>query len=407
MIGEQGRLQARRLLVLGAGHYQLPVIRCAQALGCHVITADYLPGNPGPALAEDHAIVSTVDMPGILRVARDYGIDGVLTYGSDVSAPTVAYVAETLALPGHPAAACARLQRKDGFRDQQRSLGLPHPAFVAGESPGDLEQAAATAGLRGRLVVKPADSSGSKGLTVLDGPAGLAAAFDTARPFSRCGVVLAEQWLAGDTYELVGDVFIQHGRLAFRQYGHNHFVPEHPVVPVGELLPALVGPSVEREIDRQIQMLVESAGLQNGCLNFDGILSDGVAYLLDVGIRNGGNLLDDLIALSTGFDLTAAAVHAALGVEYPCPELHAPAPLPAVSYILNSHAAGRFDRVTIGAGVAPYVRRVEQFVAPGDRVEPYLSGDRGLGIVLLTCDRIETAIDLLPRLQHEIVVHLR
>ena len=37
---------SQRLMVLGAGLGQLPVIRRAVELGCTVITVDYLPDNP-------------------------------------------------------------------------------------------------------------------------------------------------------------------------------------------------------------------------------------------------------------------------------------------------------------------------------------------------------------------------
>jgi biotin carboxylase len=400
-------LAGRRLLILGAGHYQIPVIRRAKALGCHVITLDYLPRNPGHALADDHAIVSTVDLPGVLQVARERRIDGVLTYGSDVSAPAVAHVAEALGLPGHPAASVARLQRKDLFRALQRSAGLPHPAFVAADTADGLERAAAEAGLPWPLVVKPADSSGSKGQTVVDAVDRLDAAFDLARPFARCGVVLAETFLPGDTLELVGEVFFEAGRLAFRQYGHNYFLEGADArVPVGELVPSLVSDAVERHLDDQLQALADAAGLRTGCLNFDGILSRGVPYLVDIGIRNGGNYLDDLMVLAGSFDFTDAAIYAALGAAYPHWRPHANPLRTVVSYILNARRSGTFDRVEIGDAIRDWVERLELFVAPGDPVEPYLRGDRTLGIALLALPDRQTALDLLPRMPQHIQVHV-
>src|SRR4030095_10199997 len=97
----------------------------------------------------------------------------------------------------------------------------------------------------------------------------------------------------------------------------------------------------------------------------------------------------------------------ALGADYPCERLHVASPRPAVSYILNAGTAhGRFDRVTIAEAVRPYVQRVELFVSPGASVEPYLRGDRTLGIVLLTPPDLQTAVDLLPRMPELITVKL-
>jgi phosphoribosylamine-glycine ligase len=401
----------KRLLVLGAGPYQVPVIRRAQALGCYVITLDYLPGNPGHALADMSAIVSTVDMPAVLDVANAQRIDGVLTYGSDVSAPTVAYVAEALGLPGHGAAVAARLQRKDLFRETQAAIGLPHPAFAAGADAGSLATAVAAAGLRAPFVVKPADSSGSKGQTIVQTADRLAGAFDTARPFSRCGVVIAEAYLPNDTLELVAEVFVKAGRLAFRQYGHNYFLDSAADgtarVPVGEVIPTIVDSSVERQLDVQIQALLETTGLRTGVLNFDIVLSGGVPYLVDIGVRNGGNYLDDLIALSTSFDFTDAAIHAALGIDHPCERMYVDAPRPVVSYILNAHAAGTFDRLEVGDAIRPFVRALHLFVSPGEAVEPFVRGDRALGIALLALPDMAAALALLPELPKHFVVRVR
>jgi biotin carboxylase len=401
-------VRGRRLLVLGAGHYQLPVIRRAQALGIHVTTVDYVPDNPGHAIADAHAIVSTVDQAAVLQLARERAIDGVLTYGSDVSAPTVAHVAEALRLPGHPAAAVADLQRKHRFRALQREAGLPHPPFAAADSAAALRDAVTMAGaaLPMPVVVKPADSSGSKGQTVVAAPAGIEAAFAAARPFSRCGIVLAETVLIGDTLELVGEAYLEEGRLVCRQFGHNYFLDGAVArVPVGELVPSLLAPAVEAAIDAQLQALADAAGLGSGCLNFDGILSNGVPYLVDIGIRNGGNHLDDLIALSTGVDFTDAAIHAALGVPFTPPP--AAAPRPAISYILNARTAGIFDRVETSAAVQPLLRRLDVFVAPGDAVDVYTRGDRTLGIALLEVPDLGTAMALLADLPRHLQVHLR
>lgn len=137
-MGNKRPFAGRRILVLGAGPFQIPVIEQAIELGCQVITADYLPRNPGHRLAAESWNVSTVDKESMLEMARQAHIDGVLTYGSDVSTPTVAFVADALGLPGNPPRTAALLQRKDLIRDLQRTLGLPHPPFVAARSADEL-----------------------------------------------------------------------------------------------------------------------------------------------------------------------------------------------------------------------------------------------------------------------------
>jgi biotin carboxylase len=369
------------LLVLGAGHFQVPVIRRGKELGCQVIAMDYLPDNPGHRMADESLCISTVDVEAVLAAARDLGIDGVLTYGSDVSAPTVTVVAEALGLPGNPATAGRILQRKDLFRAFQSSTGLPHPPFTAARRVADFQRGARH--LRFPLIVKPADSSGSKGQSLVSSSEEVAVAFDLAMPFSRCGVVVAEEVLVEDLPELVGDVWISSGALSFRQYGHNYFNTSEPIrVPVGEIVPGTFSREVTCELDRQLAILISGLGLRCGCLNFDGMVAGGEVYLLDIGLRNGGNFLPELIELSTGFDLTAAAIHSALGVPFSTPA--ALEERPALSYVLGARKAGVLRSIEIADTLRPHLARQTFFTSIGSRVEPFTRGDRALGVLFFT-----------------------
>ncbi len=80
----------KKLLLLGAATFQIPPIKYALDRGYYVITCDNVPENPGHKLAHKSFNTSTTDMEGILSIARQEDIDGIMTFGSDVSAPTAA-----------------------------------------------------------------------------------------------------------------------------------------------------------------------------------------------------------------------------------------------------------------------------------------------------------------------------
>jgi len=380
-----------RLLVLGAGPYQLPVIERAMELGCHVIAADYIATNPGHRVAHASAVASTVDLEAMLAVARKHEIDGVLTYGSDVSAPAVSYIAERLGLPGNSFETAALLQRKDRIRALQRELGLPHPRFVAGSSVEELLDPPLPA------LFKPADSSGSKGQTVVRNRDEVAAAFETARVFSRCGVVVAEELLPDDTTELVFEAYIEDGRLVFGHYGHNWFCDDvHPRVPSGEMVPGDFDDAMIAEIDRQIQTLVTGAGVRTGCMNFDALLSRGEVVIVDIGLRSGGNFVPEVVRLSTGVDLTTAAIHAALGKRFEVPSLHVANARCILAQILHSHVAGRFEALEVSIDlIAEHL-----FVSPGDEVKPFTRGDAAVGVAIFEQPSVGAAYELIKRMPH-------
>lgn len=78
-------LMTKKLMILGAGVSQLDAIRKAVELGFYVITVDYLPDNIGHKFSHQFVNCSTVDKEGILKIARDLSIDGIVTFASDVA----------------------------------------------------------------------------------------------------------------------------------------------------------------------------------------------------------------------------------------------------------------------------------------------------------------------------------
>ena len=373
----------KRLLHLGGAQFQVPAIEAARSLGCVVITADNRPENPGHRLADRYVNVSTVDREQVLAVAREHRVDGVMTFGSDVAAPTVCYVAEAMGLPGNPLAAAEVLQRKDLFRAFQRSAGLPYPEFVvaatAAEAMSGYER------IQGRVIVKPADSSGSKGMSVIHSEGQAAAAFEQARGFSRCGNVVLERFLPADTLELDGDVLVKNGALAFRHYGHNYFPRRFAtLVPCGEIFPGFFDEAVAAQIDEQMQRVISALGIRTGCMNFDGILSSGRVHFLEIGLRNGGNYVPHMIQLSTGYDLTRAAVLSALGAEVVCDRFSVSDAVPVASYILNADVEGRFDGFDLSEEIATRLTGSRLFCDVGAHVLPFTQGDRALGILFFS-----------------------
>ncbi len=391
----------RRLLHLGGAEFQIPAIECAKSLGCFVITADNQPENPGHRLADLYVNVSTVDKEAILAVARQHRIDGIMTYGSDVAAPTVSYVSETLGLPGNPLAAATVLQRKDLFRAFQRELGLPHPEFVSVSTAAEAQ--AAYQLLSGAVVVKAADSSGSKGLSVIHDKQEAATAFQRAGSFSRCGIVVLERFLTPDMFELDGDVLVKNGKLAFRHYGHNYFTKRNKsFAPCGEIFPGFFGADISEQLDEQLQKVITALNICTGCMNFDAIVSAGRVHLLEIGLRNGGNYVPHLIYLSTGYDLTRAAVLSALGADVRCDRLSVPDALPVASYILNSDIEGRFEGFDISPAIEKFVVGSRLFCEIDSHVLPFTRGDRALGIVFLKFPDRET----MSRITEEIEQHI-
>ena len=374
---------AKKILFLGATQFQLPAIKTAQQLGVQVIVTDNVPSNVGHFVGDFSENVSTTDLDSLIEVAKKYNIDGVMTYGSDVSSPGVSYIAEKLTLPGNPYNSAKILQLKHEFRKFQKQVGLPYPNFVIIESDDKFEEI----DLNYPILVKASDSSGSKGQTIVSSSLQVQSAIAYAKEYSRCGVVVCEELLKSDMLELDGDILIQNGKLSFGHYGHNYFLKDSKLkVPIGEIMPGFFGKEVIDQLDDQLQKIITFFNLVTGCMNFDALFVGGKVVILDIGLRNGGNYVPDLIKMSTGVDLTEAAVYCALGIEYPVQQLHVVNSKPVMTYILNATEEGQYVGIRYSKEIVNNIKKSINFVEFETDVKPFTRGDYALGVAFLEFD---------------------
>ena len=106
----------KKILLLGGSAQQIVAIETAKKLGYYTILCDFLEDNPGQYVADTFYLISTTDKEAVLEIAKNENIDGILAYASDPAAPTAAYVAEKLGLPGSPFESVEILCNKDKFR---------------------------------------------------------------------------------------------------------------------------------------------------------------------------------------------------------------------------------------------------------------------------------------------------
>ena len=155
----------KKVLMLGGSLYQVYAIKEAVRLGYYVITCDYLPDNPGHKYAHEYYNVSTTDKEAVLNLAEKLKVDGVVAYASDPAAPTAAYVCEKLGLPTSPFKSVEILSKKDLFRSFLKKHNFNVPK-AQGFSTYE-EALSVIDEFKLPVMIKPVDSSGSKGINKL------------------------------------------------------------------------------------------------------------------------------------------------------------------------------------------------------------------------------------------------
>lgn len=396
----------KKIMMLGGNYFQMTATKAAKDLGHYVISVDYLPDNPAHKLADEYHNVSTVDKEAVLKLAQELKIDGIVSYASDVSAPTAAYVAEKMGLPTNPYESVMILTHKDLFRPFLIEHGFNSP-----KSKGfaDLSEALEFFKTLGKpAMVKPSDSNGSKGATRVDDEADFEAAFNKAMSFSRQKIVIVEEFLIRDGHQIAGDGFIVNGELVFAGFMSEHFDKLcNPLVPIGESYPSYLSDELKAKAKAEIDRLMKLLGMKFGAINMDFIVdSKGDVYIIEIGPRNGGNLITDVIREASGVDLAKCTVQAALGLDLG-EDLNKPITKYVSSYVVHSLKNGIYEGTEISDSIKDDIILFKDLTDVGAPVERFDNAALGTGAMLIKYDSIDEMVRRMDNMEEYIRVETK
>ena len=375
---------SRTLVVLGGADGSVGTYRRARELGYRTICVDFRAAAPAVAVADELALVSVRDPEAVAAAlaGRD-DVAGVLCPASDVGLPTQAWLVRHWGLPHPlPAAAVAASVDKAVFRRLLHTLQLPRYGSVAGV-PGP-RLAARARMLRFPVLVKPVDSSGSRGVEQVHGPAGFEAAFARSVAFSPSGRLVVEEYVEGR--HLSVEALVVDGAVAFHAVTARVVTPPPYWVTACHRTPAALPPGTDDHLVAMLTAVCGALDYRNGPLTADAVLgADGELYLVEMAARPGGNGLSELIESAYGVDLVAGAVALATGGT---PQLSAHPPRHRAAVMLASEQAGQVLAVdgVERARALPEVERLYLFAGQGTVVRAYEQAGHKLGYAILRAD---------------------
>ena len=396
----------KKILLLGGSAQQIVAIKTAQKLGYYTVLCDYLPDNPGQYEADKFYLVSTTDKDAVLEVARNEQVDGVLAYASDPAAPTAAYIAEKLGLSGAPYHSVETLCNKDQFRKFLIENGFSTPKAKGYASAEDALKEKEN--FEFPIIIKPVDSSGSKGATVLQTEDGLKNALDFAFSFSRCHRIIVEHFIEKKhPYLIGGDVFIENGKIVLWGLLNCHRDNcVNPLVPVGKSYPLQLEDEDIQHVKETLSSMVEKLRISNGSMNVELVVDkSNRVWPIDVGPRSGGNMIPDLLGDMFGVDIAEMSVKAAMGAAIKG-NIHEPNGFYA-THNLHSNKNGIYKDILFSPEIEPYIYRKYLYKKLGDEVEYFDNAAKCLGIIFFKFPDETTMKKILEHVNELITVELQ
>jgi biotin carboxylase len=381
----------KRLLVLGAGLLQIPVIKKAKEMGIFTIAVDDDEDAPGMMLCDKSIVCHITNPADMLEIAKQEHINGVIHPCSEVAMNSMGMINEKLHLPGLDRETVVKATNKHCMRKAFSDYGAPSPKSFGSVT---LEEAKdESKKLKSDIIIKPSRNSGSRGVTKLGkgySQSQFDKAFKRAYDESRDKSVVIEDFIEGPEFSV--EIIIWQRQIHVLTVTDKKTTGSPYFVELGHNQPSLFNSNDIHAIKSAAIKGVKALGLDNCAVHAEVKLAEDGPYIMEIGARLGGDFIStELTHLSTGIDMVAAAINVALGEEPDLTPKHSPqgvairyfTPKPGILKLIENLEYADKD----------YVYQFEIYPKVGDEIREVKSSLDRSGHVIVTALTPEEAIN--------------
>lgn len=384
-----------KILILGAGIYQVPLIKKAKEMGLYTIVVSIEGNYPGFKLADKVYYANTIDSKLIKEIAINEKILAICTTGTDVAIQTIGAVCDELELCGisEEAAKIAtnKLLMKEAFyRGNVRSAD-----FVKVSTIEDAQKIAMELGLP--VMFKSVDSSGSRGIIKVENYEEIEKAFKYSKDNTRKNYIIIEKFIHGR--EIGVDAFVLNNKIELL-LAHDKLVFNNgdTDVPLGHSFPYDCNEILLNDIKEQVENVIKAIGFNNCAVNMDVLISEDKAYVIEAGGRAGATCIPELISIHCGFNYYEKMIKCALG-EYV--DFKTKNYIPCAASLITSNFDGVIKEVNTEKYKMNNSVDISFDYSIGDRVNKFRVGPDRIGQIIVQGENLESVLKKLSEISED------
>lgn len=304
--------EGKKLLIMGGNPETSPLVKLANDMGIKTIVTSGRSTDDAKKYAWKAYDVDGMDGPGLIALAREEQVDGVLVGVADILVPSYCKVCDALGFPCYATQQIVDVfSYKDVFKSTCESYGvhgIPEYYLDAEMKPEDVAK------IKYPVMVKPVDNGGGVGMTVVYKESELNAAVDKALAASPNKRFIVERYMDG-----VDDVGIYYtfkdgkcsASCVFDRFTSGEQKGKSRVN-MGSIYPSRHIKDYFNRMHKNAIRMFEKIGIKNGVLLISGFYEDGEFYMYDPGFRLQGEAPHLLMKAIHGFDQREMLIRFAL-----------------------------------------------------------------------------------------------
>lgn len=298
----------KKIAVLGANRQYMSFYKQAVALGYKIIAFgreedDHICAQ----YAEKFYPISFAEKERILEICKKENVSGVTSFLIESALPYVYYISRGLGIPCNSEICESLTENKFTMRKCLEGAGIRIPKYQTLKSLADLGET------QYPIIVKPSDSGGSRGVTLVETSDELEDAFKRAVKWSPSKTVLIEQYIGGREFSI--ESISYKGRHYVLQITDKVTSDAPYFVELEHHQPANISDVLWEEIENLTIEMLNALQVEYGASHTEVRLgNDGLPYIIEMGARmGGGSISSDLVRLSTGYDYVKGVLEVSTG----------------------------------------------------------------------------------------------
>lgn len=377
----------KKIIILGASEFNIPIISKAKEMGLYTIVLDINPDASGIKYADKFIQCSIKDVERVLKIARQELPDGITVGITDSAVTTAAIVCDKLGLscisPSIALVATNKYQMIEAFRN----YGVPHPQYKLINS---LDQLNEISNFQYPLISKPVDMASSKGINLINSKEELVGCIKQSMSISESGTVLLEEYMKGP--EVSVELIVIDGYPTVLQVTDKITTGAPHFIEIGHIQPSSLDLTIITKIKDVACAAAKSVGLMNSIVHAEIIVTRDGPKMVELGARMGGDAIQEqLLELSTGINMPEASIRIALGENIVVPKvsLHKAS---AIRFIQSSEGIVSLVNGIDDAKKVRFVNQVKLYCKEGDSYEKAKDNTGRMGYVIAQAEEPQEAL---------------
>lgn len=384
-----------KILILGAGIYQVPLIKKAKEMGLYTIVSSIEGNYPGFNLADKVYYANTIDINLIKEIARNEKITAICTTGTDVAVQTIGAVCDEFGLCGISEEAAKIATNKLLMKEAFYKGNVRSAEFVKASTIEEAKKGTMTIGLP--VMFKAVDSSGSRGIIKVENYEDIEKAFNYSKENTRKNYIIIEKFIQGN--EIGVDAFVVDNEIQLL-LPHNKLVYNNgdTDVPLGHSFPYECSESLLNDIKEQVTNVIKSVGFNNCAVNMDVLIDEDKAYVIEAGGRAGATCIPELISIHCGFNYYEKMIKCALGEHV---DFEVTNYTPCAARLITSNVDGVIKKVNIEKYNLNKSIDISFDYAIGDNVNKFRVGPDRIGQIIVQSESLDSVLKTLIKISDD------